>query len=202
MSPFLAPGILLDVNVILRDVLMMVDADLPAQRVSVSAELREGLPKVLADGVRLQQVFLNLIINAMEAMGSVTDRACLLRIRLEIHDAPGILLTVEGSGTGIDPKDLDRIFDTFIANQVYRKWECDFPFAVHHRISRWSPLGAARRYARSIFHVVLPEGTSGPRLVTSQPSRARRFRLAIARTLWIASPVSIMIPLRQESRGH
>jgi hypothetical protein len=42
MSPFLAQGILLDVNVILRDVLTMVDADLPAQRVSVSAELREG----------------------------------------------------------------------------------------------------------------------------------------------------------------
>jgi signal transduction histidine kinase len=61
----------------------------------------------------LRQVFPNLIINAMEAMGGVTDRACLLRIQLEIHDAPAILLTVEGSGTGIDPKDLDRIFDTF-----------------------------------------------------------------------------------------
>jgi light-regulated signal transduction histidine kinase (bacteriophytochrome) len=147
MSPFLAPGILLDVNVILRDVLMMVDADLPAQRVSVSAELREGLPKVLADGVRLQQVFLNLIINAMEAMGSVTDRACLLRIRLEIHDAPGILLTVEGSGTGIDPKDLDRIFDTFIANQVYRNRNATFhlrSIIEFHDGRLWAPPGVTR----------------------------------------------------------
>ena len=53
----------------------------------------------------------------MEAIGSITDRACLLRIRLEIHDAPGILVTVEDSGTGIDPKDLDRISDTFFTTK-------------------------------------------------------------------------------------
>ena len=85
-----------------------------SQRVSVSAGLREGLPKVLADRVQLQQVFPNLIMNAM---GPVADRACLLRIRSEIHDACRILVTVEDSGIGIDTKDLDRIFDTFLTTK-------------------------------------------------------------------------------------
>jgi signal transduction histidine kinase len=69
-----------------------------SQRVSVSVGLREGLAKILADRVQLQRVFLNLIMNAMEAMGPVADRACLLRIRSEIHDASRILVTVEDSG--------------------------------------------------------------------------------------------------------
>ena len=53
----------------------MVDIDLRNQRVSVSTELREELPQLLADRGQLQQIFLNLIMNAIEAMGSVTDRA-------------------------------------------------------------------------------------------------------------------------------
>jgi signal transduction histidine kinase len=53
----------------------------------------------------------------MEAMGSVTDRARLLKVRSEIHNASGILVTVEDSGTGIDTKDLDRIFDAFFTTK-------------------------------------------------------------------------------------
>jgi hypothetical protein len=55
--------------------------------------------------------------HAMEEMGSVTDRARLLRIRSEIQNASGILVTVEDSGPGIDAKDLDRIFDAFLTTK-------------------------------------------------------------------------------------
>jgi signal transduction histidine kinase len=108
---------LLDLNDLVREVLTMADAELRTQRVSASTELHEGLPQVLADRVQLQQVFLNLVMNAIEAMGSVNDRARLLRVRSEIHDASGILVTVEDSGMGIDTIDRDRIFDTFFTTK-------------------------------------------------------------------------------------
>ena len=69
------------INDVVREVVTMVVIDLRTQRVSVSTELLEGLPQLLADRGHLQQVFLNLIMNAIEAMRPVTDRARLLRIR-------------------------------------------------------------------------------------------------------------------------
>jgi PAS domain S-box-containing protein len=109
--------VLSDVNVIVRDVLTMVDADLRAQRVCVSTDLREELPKILADRVQLQQLFLNLIMNAIEAMSSVTDRARLLRIRSEIGESSSILVTLEDSGTGIEIKDTELLFDAFFTTK-------------------------------------------------------------------------------------
>src|ERR1700716_2096237 len=91
------------VNDIVREVRTMVDVDLRTQRVSVSTELRDGVPQLLADRGQLQQVFLNLIMNAIEAMRSITDRARRLRIRSDIiQGSSGVLVTVEDSGAGID----------------------------------------------------------------------------------------------------
>jgi MYXO-CTERM domain-containing protein len=106
------------VNDVVRDVLTMVDIDLWTQRVSVSTELREGLPQLLVDRGQLQQVFLNLIMNAIQAMRSVTDRARLLRIRSDnIQESAGVLVTIEDSGTGIAMKDTDRIFEPFFTTK-------------------------------------------------------------------------------------
>jgi C4-dicarboxylate-specific signal transduction histidine kinase len=63
-----------DVNKLVREVVAMLDVNLRAEQVSVSTKLREGLPHLLADQAQLQQVFLNLIVNAIDAMRSV-DRA-------------------------------------------------------------------------------------------------------------------------------
>jgi MYXO-CTERM domain-containing protein len=108
----------LSVNDVVRDVLTMVDIDLRTQRVSVSTELREGLPQLLVDRGQLQQVFLNLIMNAIQAMRSVTDRARLLRIRSDnIQESAGVLVTIADSGTGIEKKDKDRIFEPFFTTK-------------------------------------------------------------------------------------
>jgi signal transduction histidine kinase len=107
-----------NLNDVVREVLAMVDMDLRSQHVSVSTELREGLPQLLADRGQLQQVFLNLIMNAIEAMRSVTDRARLLRIRSDyIRQSSSVLVNIEDSGTGIEKKDKERIFEPFFTTK-------------------------------------------------------------------------------------
>ena len=108
----------LSVNDLLREVLAMVDVDLRMQGISVSTELREGLPQLLIDRGQLRQVFLNLIMNAIEAMRSVADRVRLLRITSDvIPGSSGILVTVEDSGTGIAEQSKDYIFETFFSTK-------------------------------------------------------------------------------------
>jgi signal transduction histidine kinase len=108
----------LNTNDLVREVLTMVDVELRAQRVSVSTERRDGLPRLFADRAQLQQVVLNLIMNATEAMRSVTDRSRLLRIRSDIiQEASTVLVTIEDAGTGIDSKDKDRISEPFFTTK-------------------------------------------------------------------------------------
>jgi signal transduction histidine kinase len=149
---------LVDLNQLIRDVLAMVDADLRAQRISVSTELREGLPQVLAARVQIQQVFLNLILNAAEAMGSVTDGARLIKIRSDINDISSILVTVEDSGTGIDTKDLEHIFDVFFTTKssgMGMGLSICRSIIEAHGGRLWASHGIT---CGSIFHVALPGG--------------------------------------------
>ena len=68
-----------------------------------------------ANRVQLRQVIVNLLMNAVDAMDAVTNRPRALRIKTEIYDLNYLLITVEDSGTGIDPKNIDRIFDAFFS---------------------------------------------------------------------------------------
>jgi signal transduction histidine kinase len=146
------------VNDIVREVLRMVEGDLSAQRASVLPELHEGLPQVIADRVQLQEVFLNLIMNAIEAMRSVTDRAKLLQIRSGIsEDADGILVTIEDSGAGIDAGDRDRIFEPFFST---KSTGTGLGLSICRSIieAHGGRLWASSAIPHgSIFHVVLPQ---------------------------------------------
>jgi signal transduction histidine kinase len=107
----------LSVNDLVREVATMIEVDLRTQRISISLELREGLPQLIADQGQLQQVFLNLCANAIEAMRFV-DRPRLLRIRSDmIKGSSYVLVTIEDSGTGIDGKNRDRIFEPFFTTK-------------------------------------------------------------------------------------
>jgi signal transduction histidine kinase len=147
----------LGVNDLVREVLAMIDRDLRSQRVSVSLELREGLPQLLADRGQLQQVFLNLMMNALEAMRPVTGRARVLRIRSDIIPASSsVAVMVEDSGRGIDRKDEDRIFEPFFTTKSAGTGVgltiCRSIIQAHGgslRASANNPYG-------TIFHVVLP----------------------------------------------
>jgi C4-dicarboxylate-specific signal transduction histidine kinase len=107
----------IDITRLVRDMLALMLSELQANRVSLQIELVGDLPNVIGNRVQLQQVILNLIRNAIEAMNSVTDRARVLRIRSELSEPDSVLVSVEDSGTGIDAKDTDRVFDSFFTTK-------------------------------------------------------------------------------------
>ena len=108
-----------DVNQLIQGVLGLMQGELQNQQVSLQTELEVQPIQVLGDRVQLQQVILNLITNAIDAMGSVTDRPRLLRVRSETNESDAVVVTVEDSGAGIDPKSTDRIFDTFYTTKSH-----------------------------------------------------------------------------------
>jgi len=107
-----------DVTDLVREVLAILDLDLRAQRVLVSTALQAGLPRILADRGQLQQVFLNLITNAIESMRSVSDRQRRLRISSDFADGMSeIRISIEDSGPGIDQQDEKKIFEPFFSTK-------------------------------------------------------------------------------------
>jgi PAS domain S-box-containing protein len=107
----------LDINDIVREVLLLERGELESRRVTVEAELGM-LPPVTADRAQLQQVILNLITNALDAMGAISDRPRVLRLRSERCEPGKIMVTVQDSGPGIERKNIHRIFEPFFTTKT------------------------------------------------------------------------------------
>jgi PAS domain S-box-containing protein len=107
----------LDLNGAVRDVLPLVRAELRHHAVSLRVDLAPELSSVVGDRVQLQQVILNLAMNGIEAMGSVTDRPRELVIRSEPHEHGHVTVAVHDTGVGIDPNDPDRLFNAFFTTK-------------------------------------------------------------------------------------
>src|SRR5579863_1686071 len=101
-----------DVNALIREVLAPTLGQPLASRVAEHTELGSDIPTVFGDRVQVQQVMLNLIMNAIDAMTAISGRPRTLRIK-SARDSEGMLVQVEDSGEGIDPEQLPRIFDSF-----------------------------------------------------------------------------------------
>jgi len=93
-------------------------ANLQAGRISVQLELASRLPLVLGDKGQLQQVILNIITNAAEAMSQVSEQDRVLRIRSTELEEGGVQVSIADSGPGINPIDLGRIFDAFYTTKL------------------------------------------------------------------------------------
>ena len=153
-----------DVNELIREALTLVRTEVENQHVSICTELSVELPQVPANQIQLRQVMVNLITNAVDAMSAVTNRARVLRIKTEEHKLDGVLITVEDSGVGIEPQNLDRIFDTFFTT---KSQGMGMGLSICRSIveSHEGHLSvAAAQPHGSIFHVSLPTGTIRPKV--------------------------------------
>ena len=101
-----------DLNEAINEVIVLGRSAIIKNGVSVQTRLSEGLFPVHGDRVQLQQVVMNLILNAVEAMGSVEAAPRELLITTE-QDGTGVLVAVRDSGPGLDPTHLERVFDAF-----------------------------------------------------------------------------------------
>jgi len=106
-----------DVNELIREVLTLVRSEVENHHVVIYPELLGDLPQVSANRVQLRQVIVNLLMNAVDAMDSVTDGARAVRIKTEIYDPNYLLIAVEDTGAGIDRKHIDRVFDAFFSTK-------------------------------------------------------------------------------------
>jgi PAS domain S-box-containing protein len=107
----------LDVNEIVSEAMNIVEHELLRHRVSQRMELSRDLPVVLGDRIQLQQVLLNLIINGIEAMQSITERRRELVIRSEQDETHQVQVTVMDCGIGLSGESAHRIFDAFITTK-------------------------------------------------------------------------------------
>ena len=109
----------LNVNDLIGEVLALVHGEMESHQVSLKAELRADLPFVMAEQTQLQQVILNLIMNAVDATRSVTDRDRVVIVKSEMGGADHALIIVEDSGTGIEPSHMSRIFEPFFTTKAH-----------------------------------------------------------------------------------
>src|SRR5262249_33963168 len=100
-------------NEAILEVIALTHGEVVKNGVVVQTRLAEGLPLIQGDRVQLQQVLLNLILNAVEAMSGVSEGSRELRIGTEPDAAGGVLVIVQDSGPGLPPESVDHLFDAF-----------------------------------------------------------------------------------------
>jgi signal transduction histidine kinase len=103
----------LDVNETIREVIALVRSEVQRNGVALETQLLDGVPPILADRIQVQQVILNLMMNAIEAMSGRGEGPRELLIRSGTDQSQDVLVSVQDSGPGLDPKSLDHLFDAF-----------------------------------------------------------------------------------------
>jgi C4-dicarboxylate-specific signal transduction histidine kinase len=107
----------IDVNEITLEVLNPMGAELKDHRITIFSELTPRVSLVDGNKRQLQEVIVNLVRNAMEAMDDTADRNRVLRLKTEQRSDDAIVLSVQDTGPGIDPKNLESIFDAFVTTK-------------------------------------------------------------------------------------
>lgn len=109
----------MDVNAVIQELIALLQHEVSKQHVSVRTELSSDLPRVKADRVQLQQVLLNLIVNAIDATGGVTDRSREIMLRSRRDGSSGIRIAVEDNGGGFSSDLAEKIFDAFFTTKPH-----------------------------------------------------------------------------------
>jgi PAS domain S-box-containing protein len=107
----------LDINDVAREVIALVQRELTSHRVTLRSELALTLPMILGDRVQLQQVIINLAMNGMEAMQSVTDRPRELLIRSGRDETRQVIVSVTDCGVGLTSENVELLFNSFFTTK-------------------------------------------------------------------------------------
>jgi signal transduction histidine kinase len=108
-----------DLNVVIQELIVFLRNEAEARQVSVRTQLSPALPSVMADRVQLQQVVMNLMLNGMDAMSGNDGQEKELVIRSQKNAGDQVLIAVEDSGTGLDPKTAEKIFEPFFTTKPH-----------------------------------------------------------------------------------
>jgi len=108
----------LDINQTIQEVVLLMQNEAVRKGVAIRMDLATNVPPVLGDRIQLQQVILNLVMNGIEAMDTVTDRPREMVIRSSAQESDKVLVAVQDSGIGIGSQNLDKIFDTFYTTKL------------------------------------------------------------------------------------
>ncbi len=103
----------LEINQTIREVIGLARNEMQRNGVALETQLSDDVPLVFADRIQLQQVMLNLMMNAIEAMSGAADGPRELLVRSGPNESQGVLVSVQDSGPGLDPKSVDHLFDAF-----------------------------------------------------------------------------------------
>jgi signal transduction histidine kinase len=107
----------LDINAAIEDVIPLIRREINVHGVALRLDLGSSLPPVDGDRIQLQQVVMNLLMNGIQAMSGVIGGRRELRIRSREHGSDQILVAVEDSGIGIDPANIDQVFNAFFTTK-------------------------------------------------------------------------------------
>jgi PAS domain S-box-containing protein len=146
----------LDINEVIQEVLALAGRELLEHRVLVECQLTTALPLVLADRVQLQQVLLNLIMNAIEAMAQVTNRPRLLCMQSRVDESGDVLVAVRDSGHGLG-SEANRLFTPFFttkANGMGMGLSISRSLVENHGGRLWAALNSPHG---AVFYFTLPE---------------------------------------------
>ena len=147
---------LLDVNEVIQEMIALLRSEASRYSISIQGELANDLPKVMADRVQLQQVFMNLMLNGIDAMKE-SSRGSELTIKSEAVDGQ-LLISVRDTGIGIPPQEADQIFNAFFTTKPHGTG-MGLPISRSIIESHGGRLGATANPGRgATFHVTLPNG--------------------------------------------
>jgi PAS domain S-box-containing protein len=107
---------------LVHEVVALMRAESATRRIAIRTDVPADLPLVLGDRVQLQQVLLNLVVNAMDAMSSADERerSVDIRGRVDMDDGcPAVTISVEDRGIGVQPEELDRLFEAFYTTKPH-----------------------------------------------------------------------------------
>jgi signal transduction histidine kinase len=151
-----------DINKTITEVATILRRDIARADVSLQLHLAEDLPRVIGDAVQLQQVVLNLVVNACQAMAGVADGPRVLRVATAPAKLGSIEITVADTGAGVAEPELEHMFEPFVSSKAEG---LGMGLSINRSIveAHGGQIVATRNLDRGLtFHVTLPTGKARP----------------------------------------